>query len=122
MNEKKGADIEADFLWFACELSDSSFQPVYEELLALCAESRCGGYGGVSRASRLGLPLCGSPTPASLRGLNYAIERPDPKFPDIEHVIPLSPRGPHFYGNLRLAHRPATNRRGARMTPRWHRC
>ncbi|MEX1262791.1 MAG: HNH endonuclease [Actinomycetota bacterium] len=112
LDDTKGADIEAYFLWFACDVSDVPFQPVYEELLALRAQSRSEIREELAARHGWRCHICGDPIPESLRGINYVIERPDAQFPDIEHVIPLSRGGLHFYGNLRLAHRSCNQRKG----------
>jgi 5-methylcytosine-specific restriction endonuclease McrA len=49
--------------------------------------------------------ICGKEVPRSLREIPYSVARPDPLFPDIEHVIPLTMGGAHWWSNLRLAHR-----------------
>jgi hypothetical protein len=57
--------------------------------------------------------VCGQPIPRRLRVGGYEPKTPDPLFPDIEHVIPLSLGGPHWWPNLRLAHRRCNQRKGS---------
>jgi hypothetical protein len=50
--------------------------------------------------------ICAQPIPRRFHGaMSYDLLSPDPEFPDIEHVIPLRYGGPHWWSNLRLAHR-----------------
>lgn len=52
--------------------------------------------------------LCGCETPKELSGTK------DPRAPELEHVVPLSKRGPHSYDNVRCACRSCNRRKGAR--------
>ena len=112
IDDTKGSDIDATILWLACRISKVPFQPVHEELLILRKQSRAEIRDELAARHGWQCHICGDPIPRMLRGTGYTIESPDPRFPDIEHVIPLSRGGLHFYGNLRLAHRSCNQRKG----------
>jgi hypothetical protein len=50
--------------------------------------------------------ICDRPIPLSFReSAQYVPTKPEPLFPDIDHVVPTRYGGAHWWANLRLAHR-----------------
>lgn len=53
--------------------------------------------------------ICGSPTPAELRGTH------DQRAPEVDHIIPISRGGPHTYSNVQCACRQCNREKSNRL-------
>ena len=117
LGEEYGSDVEGYCLWLACDLERVAFDPLYEEVLSLRKQNRRAIRETLAARHGWDCHICGRPIPRRLRNAEYSLRRPEPMFPDIEHVIPRRSGGLHFYGNLRLAHRRCNLRKGATDKP-----
>lgn len=111
--DEERTDVDALVLWLACDLEGIPFEAVLAEYVRLKRLDR--------RTLRLELAerhgwnchVCGRAFPKAMRNAPYDVMTPNPEFPDIEHVVPLSRGGLHLFGNLRLAHHACNLRKAA---------
>jgi hypothetical protein len=117
MNDTYGSDLDAICLWLACELKALPFDPIYEELLILRKQDRRTIREVLATRHGWTCHICGRPIPGRLQTADYDSRHPDPLFPDVEHVVPRSMGGLHYYGNLRLGHRKCNLAKGSSSKP-----